>query len=181
MKANSVTPARDKNPSPDRVEVGKGRTLVAASRKPLSTFSIDVDTASYSNIRRFLHAGTLPPRGAVRIEELLNYFSYDYPRSAEQQPFTVVTEVATAPWNREHQLVLIGLRGKEIPLEKVPPRNLVFLVDVSGSMSPDNKLPLIQGALRELVGELRAIDRVAIVVYADATGLVLPPHERSEE
>jgi Ca-activated chloride channel family protein len=143
-------------------------------RNPLSTFSIDVDTASYANVRRFLTQGTPPPPDAVRIEELLNYFTYRYPPPRDDEPFAVHTEVAECPWNGEHRLVRIGIKGKEIELGDRPASNLVFLVDVSGSMQVPNKLPLLKQALVMLVRQLTENDRVAIVVYAGAAGLVLP-------
>jgi Ca-activated chloride channel family protein len=146
-----------------------------ARQNPLSTFSIDVDTASYANIRRFLNAGQLPPKGAVRIEEMINYFSYDWPPPEGDEPFNVYAEVAGCPWNPDHRLVLFGLKGMEIEQEQRPPSNLVFLLDVSGSMQPDNKLPLLKQAMQMLVQELDDDDTVAIVVYAGQSGLVLPP------
>jgi Ca-activated chloride channel family protein len=142
---------------------------------PLSTFSIDVDRASYSNVRRFINQGQLPPVDAVRIEEMINYFSYDYPEPHGEHPFSVFTEIAECPWNKDHYLMHIGLKGKEIASENLPPSNLVFLLDVSGSMNSQNKLPLLKSAFRLLVNELRAEDRVSIVVYAGAAGLVLEP------
>lgn len=144
-------------------------------RTPLSTFAIDVDAASYSNIRRFLHNGQAPPKDAVRIEEMVNYFNYDYPAPAGDEPFAVTTEVSQAPWNTTHKLVHIGLQGKKIATENLPASNLVFLLDVSGSMGAPNKLPLLKSAFGLLVGQLREQDKVAIVVYAGAAGLVLPP------
>ena len=142
---------------------------------PLSTFSIDVDTASYSNVRRFLNAGTLPPADAVRTEELINYFKFDYPAPSGPDPFSVTTEVASCPWNAKHKLALIGLQTRRIETaDAMPERNLVFLLDVSGSMMPPDKLPLVRTAMRMLVDTLTARDRVAIVVYAGASGLVLP-------
>lgn len=149
---------------------------------PLSTFSIDVDNASYSNIRRFINSGQLPPADAVRIEEMINYFKYDYPEPRGEHPFSVYTELAVCPWNKNHQLLHIGLRGKGIDKSSLPPSNLVFLIDVSGSMSDPNKLPLLKSAFGLLVNELRAQDRVAIVVYAGAAGLVLEstPGNRKE-
>ncbi|MCA9070675.1 MAG: VWA domain-containing protein, partial [Planctomycetaceae bacterium] len=138
------------------------------------TFSIDVDTASYSNVRRFLNQGQLPPPGAVRIEELINYFPYDYPAPEGRQPFSVNVEVADCPWNSEHRLARIGLKGREIDIEQRPPSNLVFLLDVSGSMSDANKLPLVKSSMKMLVDRLGENDRVAVVVYAGASGLVLP-------
>ncbi|WP_310426210.1 VWA domain-containing protein [Chamaesiphon sp. VAR_48_metabat_135_sub] len=144
-----------------------------ADRQPLSTFSIDVDPASYSNVRRFINDGQLPPKDAVRIEEMVNYFPYDYPQPTGDKPFSINTEIASAPWNPQHKLVQIGLQGKKISMEKLPPNNLVFLLDVSGSMNEPNKLPLLKASLKLLVNELRPIDRVAVVVYAGSAGLVL--------
>jgi Ca-activated chloride channel homolog len=142
---------------------------------PLSTFSIDVDAASYSNVRRFLNMGQTPPKDAVRIEELINYFNYNYKQPKGDNVFSVNTEVATSPWNPAHQLVHIGIQGKNIATANLPNSNLVFLLDVSGSMSSPQKLPLLKSALKLLVGELREGDKVSIVVYAGAAGLVLPP------
>jgi Ca-activated chloride channel family protein len=157
--------------------------FLEASRAPLSTFSIDVDTASYSNTRRFLSDGQLPPRDAVRIEELVNYFSYDYPQPAGGEPFSVKAEVADCPWNTQHRLVQIGLQGKKISTEDMPPANLVFLVDVSGSMNEAHKLPLVKSGLRTLAEQLTARDRVAVVVYAGSSGLALPstPGDRKND
>jgi Ca-activated chloride channel family protein len=142
---------------------------------PLSTFAVDVDTASYSNVRRLLNDGTRPPAGAVRIEEMVNYFDYDYPAPRGERPFEVVAEVGECPWSRGHRLVHLGIQGKRIEPAEVPPRNLVFLLDVSGSMMSPRKLPLVKQAMKMLVGQLREEDTVAIVVYAGASGLVLPP------
>jgi Ca-activated chloride channel family protein len=141
---------------------------------PLSTFSVDVDTASYTNVRRFLTAGTLPPPDAVRIEELINYFHFDYPDAHDGRPFSVTTEVGPCPWDDRHALALVGLQTRRIALEATPPRNLVFLLDVSGSMEPQNRLPLIQSAMLMLADTLRAEDSVAVVVYAGASGVALP-------
>jgi Ca-activated chloride channel family protein len=141
---------------------------------PLSTFSIDVDTASYSNVRRFLTGGHLPPADAVRTEELINYFSFDYPAPQKNHPVSVTTEVAACPWNPPHRVALIGLHTREIDAGRTPPRNLVFLLDVSGSMMPPDKLPLVKTAMRMLADTLTAADRIAVVVYAGASGLVLP-------
>jgi len=140
----------------------------------LSTFSIDVDTASYANVRRFLKQNQLPPAGAVRIEEMINYFTYDYKKPEGDVPFSVSTDVSVAPWNSAHKLVRIGIKGKEIEKDKRPMSNLVFLLDVSGSMNNPNKLPLLQKAMKMLVEQLGENDRVSIVVYAGASGLVLP-------
>jgi Ca-activated chloride channel family protein len=142
--------------------------------EPLSTFSIDVDTASYANIRRFLNAGALPPANAVRIEEMINYFRFEYPQPKTDVPFSITTEHVESPWNPKHRLVLVGLQGREMAEADVPPRNLVFLLDVSGSMQPPERLPLIRNGMRMLVDTLRPRDRVAIVVYAGHSGLVLP-------
>jgi Ca-activated chloride channel homolog len=146
-----------------------------ASNNPLSTFGIDVDTASYSNVRRFINSGVMPPKDAVRLEELINYFTYDYPQPKGDRPFSINTEVANAPWNPQHKLVHIGLQGKSISTKNLPANNLVFLIDVSGSMNSPDKLPLVKASLKYLVSELRAKDSVTIVVYAGAAGLVLPP------
>jgi Ca-activated chloride channel homolog len=144
------------------------------SDHPLSTFSSDVDTASYSNVRRFLTSGTLPPPDAVRIEELINYFRFDYAPPASKDPVSVTTELAACPWNAAHRLALVGLQTKSIDAATTPPRNLVFLLDVSGSMAPPDRLPLVRTALRMFTDTLNARDRVAIVVYAGSSGLVLP-------
>ncbi|MBI2922375.1 MAG: VWA domain-containing protein [Planctomycetes bacterium] len=141
---------------------------------PLSTFSIDVDTASYSNVRRFLAEGHLPPPGAVRIEEMLNSFRYDYPAPEGDRPFSVCVEEHAAPWAPGHRLVRIGLRGREADFAQAPAANLVFLVDVSGSMSSPDRLPLVKASLRLLVERLRAQDRISVVVYAGSSGLALP-------
>lgn len=152
-----------------------------ALRNPLSTFSIDVDAASYSNMRRFLNNGQRPPKDAVRIEELVNYFDYDYAQPKGEHPFNIITEVSSAPWNPKHKLVHIGLQGKRIETENLPPSNLVFLIDVSGSMDEPNKLPLLKSSFKMLVNELRPQDHVAIVVYAGAAGLVLEPTSGAEK
>jgi Ca-activated chloride channel family protein len=142
--------------------------------QPLSTFSIDVDTASYTNVRRFLNEGRLPPADAVRVEELINYFKFDYADASPDAPFAVTTEIAACPWNSRHKLALIGLQAKRLPAGKTPPRNLVFLLDVSGSMTSDDKLPLVKNAMKMLAETLSAQDRVAIVTYAGTTGVALP-------
>jgi len=144
------------------------------SRKPLSTFSIDVDTASYSNIRRFLNQAQAPPKDAVRIEELINYFSYDYPEPRDDRPFAVTTALDVCPWNPRHRLALVGLQARRLDSSRTPPRNLVFLIDVSGSMMPANKLPLVKASLAMLAPNLTNRDHIAIVVYAGAAGVVLP-------
>ncbi len=148
---------------------------------PLSTFSIDVDTASYSNVRRFLHQKQRPPADAVRIEELVNYFPYDYAPPTGDGPFAASLEVAAAPWAPEHRLVRIGLKGREVGDAQRPAANLVFLLDVSGSMNQPNKLPLLKQSLRLLVNKLRPDDRVAIAVYAGSSGLVLPSTSAAQQ
>jgi Ca-activated chloride channel family protein len=143
-------------------------------REPLSTFSIDVDAASYSNVRRFINEGQKPVPDAVRIEEMINYFDYDYPQPDNGHPFSIIYELGDCPWNKENKLLHIGLQGEKIMHDEIPSSNLVFLLDVSGSMNSPNKLPLLIKAMKLLVGQLRTQDRVAIVVYAGSSGLVLP-------
>ncbi len=162
----------------DRIEDNPFRRV---SNDPLSTFSIDVDTASYSNVRRFITEKQLPPKDAVRIEELINYFTYNYPQPKGDRPFSVSTEVTTAPWNPQHKLVQVGLQGKRLQSEKLPPSNLVFLIDVSGSMNEPNKLPLVKQSLNFLVNQLRPQDRVSLVAYAGNAGLVLPATPGSQK
>jgi Ca-activated chloride channel family protein len=148
---------------------------------PVSTFSIDVDTASYSNVRRFLNAGSLPPEDAVRVEELINYFSYEYATPTDlEMPFSISTEIAKAPWNTDKLVMQIGIRGYEIPAGNRPPANLVFLVDVSGSMGSADKLPLLVKSLKMLTRQLTSDDRVSMVVYAGASGVVLEPTPGNE-
>ncbi|WP_345160114.1 vWA domain-containing protein [Flavobacterium ginsengisoli] len=142
---------------------------------PLSTFSIDVDNASYTNIRRFLNNGQQVPKDAVRVEEMVNFFKYTYPQPKNEHPFSINTEVSDSPWNSNNKILKIGLQGKNIPTQDLPASNLVFLIDVSGSMEDMNKLPLLKQSLKILVDELRPKDKVAIVVYAGAAGMVLPP------
>jgi Ca-activated chloride channel homolog len=148
--------------------------FIDTRKEKTTTFSIDVDGASYANVRRFLNANIAPPSDAVRIEEMINYFTYNYPQPTDNKPVTVATEVAGCPWDTNHRLLRIGIQGKTIDQWKLAPNNLVFLLDVSGSMSPPERLPLLTSAFRLLVDQLRAEDSVAIVVYAGAAGLVLP-------
>lgn len=157
----------------EEYDIIRENQFMDAQQNPLSTFSIDVDNASYSNIRRYLDY-ELPPVDAVRIEEMINYFSYDYPQPTDRHPFSLTTEVATAPWNKEHYLVHIGLQGKKLDLDNLKASNLVFLIDCSGSMSDRNKLPLLKKSLGILLDQLGEQDRVAVVAYAGAAGLVLP-------
>ena len=150
-------------------------TFKTPQNNPLSTFSIDVDKASYSNIRRMINNGQKVPKDAVKIEEMLNYFNYEYAQPTDEHPFAIHSELAECPWNEKHQLVKIGLQGKKIATDNLPPSNLVFLIDVSGSMSSSNKLPLLKSAFKLLVNQLREQDKVSIVVYAGAAGVVLKP------
>lgn len=149
--------------------------FLTVKENPLSTFSIDVDAASYSNVRRFLNNGQLPPAGAVRIEEMINYFHYDYAQPTDDKPFAIHTEISESPWNTAHRLVLVSLQGKKIPTGNIPASNLTFLIDVSGSMLDENKLPLVKQSMKLLTDQMREQDKVAIVVYAGNAGLVLPP------
>jgi Ca-activated chloride channel family protein len=165
----------------DRLVDNPFRTV---AKEPLSTFAVDVDTASYSNSRRYLLTqNQLPPKDAVRVEEFINYFSYDYPKPRGEHPVALSTEVAACPWNTKHKLVRVGLQGQTLTAEGTPPRNFVFLVDTSGSMQPENRLPLLKKGLAMLVEQLAARDRVAIVTYAGYAGLALPatPGDRKEE
>jgi Ca-activated chloride channel homolog len=143
--------------------------------KPLSTFGIDVDGASYSNMRRFINGGYLPPKDAVKIEEMINYFDYDFPEPTGEDPFSVTTELGQCPWNRDHQLMQIAIKGEEIDFSERKSNNLIFLIDVSGSMDSPEKLPLLKRSLNLLVEEMQPDDQVALVVYAGSSGLVLPP------
>ncbi|HYP76191.1 MAG TPA: VWA domain-containing protein [Polyangiaceae bacterium] len=181
------------SPAPQRMMISRGaqfntenyahiadNAFSNVADQPLSTFSVDVDTASYSNARRFLNGGTLPPKDAIRIEEWLNYFSYDYPEPVAREPFSVTSEVSVCPWNGSHRLLRLGLKSQQISQAETPARNLVFLLDVSGSMMPDNKLPLLKRGLSLLAENLRPKDTISIVVYAGASGLALPPTSGAE-
>ncbi|HTX73588.1 MAG TPA: VWA domain-containing protein, partial [Rectinemataceae bacterium] len=150
-------------------------SFASVAQEPLSTFSIDVDTASYANVRRFIGSGSLPPPDAVRIEELVNYFPYDYAKPKGDEPFAFDSELAACPWAPSHALLRVALQAREISAAALPPSNLVFLVDVSGSMDEENKLPLVKASLKLLVRRMRTEDRIALVVYAGSAGLVLPP------
>ena len=170
---------------PARPEAGAGDTYAhveenafrPVQKEPLSTFSLDVDNASYTNVRRFLNEGQLPPRDAVRVEEMLNYFKYQLPAPppASPDPVRISAELSECPWAAGHQLARIGIQARQVETTQLPPANLVFLVDVSGSMNEADKLPLVQAGLRLLVRQLRPQDHVALVAYAGAAGLVLPP------
>lgn len=178
-----VTTAARRLPPPDtaRYEGHAVAAIQSVAETPVSTFSVDVDTGSYSNVRRFLNQGQVPPTAAVRTEEMINYFRYDYPApKSRETPFTITTDVARTPWNAETRLMRIGLRGYDTTSAERPPANLVFLVDVSGSMSPPERLPLVKSALMMLADKLTPRDRVSIVVYAGAAGIVLEPtHDKN--
>ncbi|MXP26020.1 DUF3520 domain-containing protein [Altererythrobacter indicus] len=164
------------NPGRERYEGEEVSPVHLVAQEPVSTFSVDVDTGAYANTRRILMLGQKPPQDAVRTEELINYFRYDYPAPQNREvPFTVSTDLAMTPWNPDTRLLRIGLRGYDLPRDNRPPANLVFLLDVSGSMSSADKLPLVKSALTKLADNLRAQDRVSIVVYAGAAGVVLDP------
>lgn len=171
----------NKNFSREGYDNIKENQFLKTKDNPLSTFSIDVDGASYSNIRRFLKNDQLPPDGAVRIEEMINYFNYNYPQPNADKPFSINTEFVVCPWNNDHQLISIGLQGKKIPTENLPPSNFVFLIDVSGSMMSDDKLPLVKASMKLLTDQLRPQDKIAIVVYAGRAGLVLPATNGNEK
>jgi Ca-activated chloride channel family protein len=185
MQMSRSTSARishaQRQPNTEEYDRIQDNEFLDVHSNPLSTFSIDVDVASYTNIRRFIQSGNLPPPDAVRIEELLNYFSYDYPQPKSETPFSITTQLSSAPWSPTHKLLLIGLQGKKMSTEKLPPSNLVFLIDVSGSMDEPNKLPLVQASLGLLVEQLRPVDVVSIVVYAGRAGLVLSPTHGNEK
>ena len=154
----------------------ESQQVIRVASNPVSTFSIDVDTAAYANMRRWLNQGQLPPEDAVRVEEFINYFDYDYPLPGNQQtPFQVSTEIAPTPWNSNTRLLRIGIQGYQVPKTQLPASNLVFLIDVSGSMNSADKLPLLQQALTLMTNQLNARDRISMVVYAGASGVVLPP------
>src|SRR5690606_34644030 len=175
---------RVRRPYPSQTEsyaTIKDNTFIQVQYKPLSTFSIDVDKASYSNMRRMINSGSKIPKDAIKVEELINYFTYQYKQPKAKDPIAIETTLGIAPWNEKHQLLKIGLQGREVPLEDVPASNLVFLIDVSGSMNAPNKLPLLKSAFKVLVAKLRPEDKVSIVVYAGAAGLVLPPTSGAEK
>jgi Ca-activated chloride channel family protein len=177
----SVAPAFLQPANTEKYAHSNDNPVHRTSEDPVSTFSIDVDTGSYSNVRRMLVAGTRPPSDAVRAEEFINYFDYGHPAPASREtPFRVTTELAPAPWNDRRQLLMIGIKGYDVPKAEIPPANLVFLIDTSGSMQSPDKLPLVKDSLRQLVKHLRPQDRVSMVVYAGSAGLVLPPTPGSQ-
>ncbi len=174
-----VIPALE--PNDESYETFTENPFESPKKNALSTFSIDVDNAAYTNVRRFINNGQKVPKDAVRIEEMIQFFKYKYAQPTTDEPFAIDTEYSSCPWNVNHTLVRIGLKGKEIPTEKIPASNLVFLIDVSGSMSDVNKLPLVKESLKLLVAQMRKQDRIAIVVYAGAAGLVLPSTSGDEK
>jgi len=165
----------------EEYEAFKENRFLSTIQHPLSTFSLDVDGASYSNIRRMINQGQMPSKDVVRVEEIVNYFNYDYPQPSDGYPVRIVTETAVCPWNKKHNMVHIGVKAKEIPSETLPVSNFVFLLDVSGSMFSANKLPLVKASMKLLVNNLRPKDRVAIVTYAGAAGEVLPSTSASDK
>jgi Ca-activated chloride channel homolog len=165
---------KDLNTNNESYALIKENAFITTKQEPLSTFSIDVDKASYSNVRRFINAGQLPPKEAVRTEELINYFPYQYKANNTQHPVSIQTELTEAPWQSQHYIAKIAMNSKKLDLSSAPDNNLVFLLDVSGSMSDANKLPLVKSSLNMLLEQMRPTDRIAIVVYAGAAGLVLP-------
>jgi Ca-activated chloride channel family protein len=171
-------------PTPQNTEEyksGPENTYKLVAQEPLSTFSIDVDRASYANVRRFINDNMLPPKDAVRIEEMINYFHYDLPQPQGSEPIAIFTDMAACPWNEKHRIVQVSLKGREIAKDNLPPANLVFLIDVSGSMNSRDKLPLLKSAFRLLVEQLREEDKVSIVTYAGNAGLVLPATHGNEK
>ena len=171
-------------PMPNRVDYNQSTELYkkhtendfkAVSLNPLSTLSVDVDRASYSNVRRFINQGQMPPADAIRVEEMINYFDYQYPQPQSKDPIAIVTEITNCPWQPQHKLLHVGIQAKKIKTDNLPASNLVFLLDVSGSMSSTNKLPLVISAMKLLVNNLREKDKISIVVYAGSAGMVLPP------
>lgn len=168
-------------PNQEDYELFVENQFTSPKSEPLSTFSIDVDNASYTNIRRFINQGQTVPKDAVRVEEMVNFFKYNYEKPTGNHPFAIATEYGECPWNEKHKLVKIGLQGEEIPTDELPNSNFVFLIDVSGSMNSQNKLPLLKESMKVLVNQLRKNDNVAIVVYAGAAGMVLPPTSGDEK
>ena len=174
--------AQELPPEPGRERYGKidDNPVKLVAEEPVSTFSVDVDTGSYANVRRMLTHGQLPPGDAVRVEEMINYFPYRYAPPKDGKPFAVHTALAPAPWNADRALLRVALKGEDIAKQTLPPANLVFLVDVSGSMDSEDKLPLLRASLKLLVKQLRAKDRISLVTYAGSTAVVLSGAPGSE-
>ncbi|WP_390893121.1 von Willebrand factor type A domain-containing protein [Neisseria bacilliformis] len=175
QRSRTAAEARPLRTDTERYQKQPENPVKAVAQEPVSTFSIDVDTGSYANVRRFLNNGRLPPKDAVRIEEIVNYFPYSYPLPQDGRPFAVHTQTVDSPWQPEAKLVKIGIQAQDTAKKNLPPANLVFLVDVSGSMDSPDKLPLVKKALRLLTAQLRAQDKVTIITYASGEKLVLPP------
>ena len=175
QRSRTAAEARPLRTDTERYQKQPENPVKAVAQEPVSTFSIDVDTGSYANVRRFLNNGRLPPKDAVRIEEIVNYFPYSYPLPQDGRPFAVHTQTVDSPWQPEAKLVKIGIQAQDTAKKNLPPANLVFLVDVSGSMNSPDKLPLVKKALRLLTQQLRAQDKVTIITYASGEKLVLPP------
>ena len=175
QRSRTAAEARPLRTDTERYQKQPENPVKAVAQEPVSTFSIDVDTGSYANVRRFLNNGRLPPKDAVRIEEIVNYFPYSYPLPQDGRPFAVHTQTVDSPWQSEAKLIKIGIQAQDTAKKNLPPANLVFLVDVSGSMSSPDKLPLVKKALRLLTQQLRAQDKVTIITYASGEKLVLPP------
>ncbi|WP_374406222.1 von Willebrand factor type A domain-containing protein [Hydrogenophaga sp.] len=173
-------PAADQ-PSNERYGQISDNPVHRVAEAPVSTFSVDVDTGSYSNVRRMLNSGALPPADAVRVEELINYFPYDYALPRDDRPFAVHTALAPAPWNAQRVLLRVAIKGQDVAKQALPPANLVFLVDVSGSMESADKLPLLKSSLKLMVDEMRPVDRISLVTYAGGTQVVLPPTSGSDK
>lgn len=182
-KGKPIINLNEGNPNHNTEEYDKIKEneFLETKSNPVSTFSIDVDNASYSNVRRLLNNSRMPDKGAVRIEEMINYFNYDYPQPSAKHPFSFNSEISECPWNKENKLIHIGLQGKKLNYEDLKPSNLVFLLDVSGSMESHNKLPLLRKSLKLLLNELSQNDKISIVVYAGAAGLILPPTNASKK
>lgn len=174
MPAPMPMPVPDQ-PSNERYGQISDNPIHRVAEAPVSTFSVDVDTGSYSNVRRLLNGGALPPSDAVRVEELINYFPYDYALPRDGRPFAVHTALAPAPWNAQRVLLRVAIKGQDVAQQSLPPANLVFLVDVSGSMESADKLPLLRSSLKLLVDQMRPVDRISLVTYAGSTQVVLPP------
>ncbi|WP_079242393.1 vWA domain-containing protein [Chryseobacterium indologenes] len=180
-KINKQQPITQVAPNNESYDAFVENPFELTRNQPLSTFSIDVDNASYSNVRRMINTGQGVDKNAVRIEEMVNYFKYDYPQPKNEDPFSINTEYNDSPWNPKHKLLKIGLQGKNLPTDKLPASNLVFLIDVSGSMNEENKLPLLKSSFKVLLNQLRPKDKVGIVVYAGSAGMVLPPTSAGEK
>ena len=175
QRSRTAAEARPLRTDTERYQKQPENPVKAVAQEPVSTFSIDVDTGSYANVRRFLNNGRLPPKDAVRIEEIVNYFPYSYPLPQDGRPFAVHTQTVDSPWQPEAKLVKIGIQAQDTAKKNLPPANLVFLVDVSGSMNSPDKLPLVKKTLRLLTQQLRPQDKVTIITYASGEKLVLPP------